>query len=244
MATSKNVIDALDGIAHSIAKSSCGDSLPPCQTVDYPQLAIGPVEKVISFNNDETIQLKLNDDGKPYFSSHGFLTDLSHEKLPGSSVRTTFPVDSAQFPGTEQWPPKQPKPKYDPDGKLGGLTPPSLADFEEIAKTTGNGYSIQAYWLNKDDYFLTVGPSVPKIVRLKDGGAQFWVGSIGVITQGTGRFKGARGVCTYVGSGYFKNWPSDIEQQFAILQKPFQANIGAFVKYVPGKKRKKKTSNQ
>ena len=36
---------------------SPGDGLP-CGTANYPQLAIGPVEEVIAFNNDETIQLK------------------------------------------------------------------------------------------------------------------------------------------------------------------------------------------
>ena len=210
---------------------SPGDGLP-CGTANYPQLAIGPVEEVIAFNNDETIQLKIDAAGNPYFSSFGYLTDLCHKKLPGSSVRTTFPVDSRQFPNTVVFPPKQAEPEYDPDGHRGGLTPPNAKHLLKIAEATANGYSIQAYWLNKDDYFETVGPSVPKIARLDGGGAQFWVGSIGVITQGAGRFKGAKGVATYVGSGYFSEWPTETDKQLALLQMPFRAQIGTFVKFV------------
>lgn len=215
---STSVIQALDQIQNTIAQCCGGgsDSLP-CGTAEYQQLAIGPFEKVFAFNNDETIQLH-NDHLGLYFSSHGVLTDLCHKVLPGSKVETTFPVDPNQFPDTVKFPPKQDRP-YD----LPPLDP---------TNTTGNGYSKQAYYLNSHDSFVTVGPSLPKIAPTKNGGAQFWVGSIGVISQGTGIFEGAKGVTTYVGSGYFDHWPKEQKKQLEILSRPFKAQIGTFVKAV------------
>src|SRR5262249_23525050 len=102
-----------------------------------------------------------------------------------------------------------------------------------------NGYSKQAYFFDSEhrDWFLTVGPSLPKIQRLENGGAQFWVGSIGVIADAGGFFYGAHGVTTYVGSGYLPQWPTDFGEQAKTLHAAFKAKIGTFVKMViPAKK--------
>jgi hypothetical protein len=139
--------------------------------------------------------------------------------LPGTRVATTFPVDPTKFNETETWPPRQ----YEP------FDSPPL----DFTNTTNHGYSKQAYFFENDrDSFVTVGPSLPKIVRTANGGAQFWVGSIGVIAQGTGRYDGARGVTTYVGSGYFDVWPTSFEEQIRLLRAGFRALIGTFVKVV------------
>jgi hypothetical protein len=188
---------------------------------EFPEIANGPVEVVLAFNNDECIKL-LGPDNAPYFSSHGPLTDLGGEHLPGTRVATTFPVDPSKFGETGTWPPEQ-EPPFD--------KPPV-----DNTNTTNHGYSKQAYYFNNDkDWFVTAGPSLPKIVRTKDGGAQFWVGSIGVIAQGQGRFAGARGVATYVGSAYIPNWPEDFQGQIKILRAGFKALIGTYVKVVLGK---------
>lgn len=229
MSESRNVIEALDRIRHTLEGQEPGGG-----GYRYPQLAAGPVEKVLAFNNDETIKLVVQNPpnggkgkgSKPpdpdqeigYFSSHGILTDLDGHEIPGSKVETTFPASLKIIGGTEQYPKEQPRPFDRPP-----LDPEA---------TTDNGYSKQAYFF-EDGYFVTVGPSLPKIVRLKGGAAQFWVGSIGVITQGTGAFEGAKGVATYVGSAYLPKWPEKFEEQAAILAQGFSARIGTFVKYVP-----------
>lgn len=186
--------------------------------IEFKNIANGPVEVVLGFNNNEYIKLE-GPDNQPYFSSHGPLTDLQFKELPGSWVATTFPVNPAQFGETVTWPPEQNEP----------FDKPPL----DYTNTTNHGYSKQSYYFNdRKDWFVTVGPSLPKIVRTSNGGAQFWVGSIGVIAQGGGRYAGARGVTTYVGSGYFDKWPQSPPEQIALLRAGFRALIGTYVKVV------------
>jgi hypothetical protein len=209
---SRSIIEAIDNLRDGLVLSGY-----PGNT-EYQRIANGPVEHVLAFNNDEHIVLK-GPDNAPYFSSHGPLTDLHGNVLPGSRVATTFPVNPTQFNETGTWPSVQQEP----------FDSPPVANTH----TTGHGYSKQAYYFDNDqNWFVTVGPSLPKIVRTKNGGAQFWVGSIGVIAQGEGRFKGARGVTTYVGSGYFDAWPDSFEEQIKLLRAGFRALVGTYVKVV------------
>jgi hypothetical protein len=190
-----------------------------CQSlgIEFPDVANGPVEEVLAFNNDERIKLT-NYPAAPYFSSHGPLTDLRGNVLPGSRVETTFPVNPSSIDGATTWPTAQ-LPPFD--------RPPL-----DQTNTTGHGYSKQAYFFGDGSSFVTVGPSLPKIATLKNGGAQFWVGSIGVIAQGTGKYVGARGVTTYVGSGYLPVWPRTFDEQARVLQAGFKALVGTYVKVV------------
>jgi len=217
MATkSSNITEALDKIYQAVRDvniSGCPG------VIEYPKIANGPVELVLAFNNHEHIVL-MGPNNAPYFSSHGPLTDLQFNELPGTRVATSFPVDPSRLPDTVIWPPEQQKP-FD--------APP----FPDPGEHLYQGYSKQAYYFNNDkDWFVTVGPSIPKIVRTKEGGAQFWVGSIGAITQGGGRYAGARGVTTYVGSGYFDYWPISPVEQIQKLRAGFTALIGTYAKIV------------
>lgn len=213
----------LDQIARALDKLGGGGTQP--SGIKFQKIANPPSEQVIAFNNDEEIVLK-NPQGKPddpdpnkrpRFSSHGVLTDIWHGALPGSKVETTFPVDPAAIAAAFEWPDEQ-KPPWD--------GPPV-----DEKNTTGHGYSKQFYDLGDGNSFVTVGPSLPKITPLKDGGAQFWVASIGVITQGTGIFEGARGSTTYIGSAYFSKWPQKFDPK--LLTTPFKARIATWVKFVP-----------
>jgi hypothetical protein len=79
---------------------------------------------------------------------------------------------------------------------------------------------------------VTTGPSVPKIVKLKGGGAQLWVASVGVIAQGTGKYEDARGLSSYVGSAHFPHWPATPPQQLQLLAAGFPAVIAAYFKLI------------
>ncbi len=206
---SKTLIEAVDRVREAIAASSGVN-------IHYPEIANGPVEQVLAFNNDEHIALKGLPDN-PYFSSHGVLTDLHHNVVPDSKVETTFPVDPAGIGDAFKWPPKQPAP-FD--------RPPLNNE-----NTTGHGYSKQAYFF-ADGSLVTVGPSLPKIAPLKGGGVQFWVASIGVITQGTGIYEGARGTSVYIGSAYLETWPDTFEEQAQVLAAGFKALVGTYFKLV------------
>jgi len=216
---SKSVVDAIDNLRESMGSICIGQ-------YEYPRIANGPVESVLAFNNDETIKLVVNPK-ESHFSSKGTLTDLHHNPIPGSEVETTFPVKPADFEGAGLWPPPQKPFSEGPPVRWDG--PP--VDEKNV---TGNGYSKQAYFFNnRQDYFVTVGPSLPKIIPVKGGAAQFWVGSIGVFTQGGGRFQGVHGVSVYIGSAYLPEWPDDPAKQQAILKVGFSARIGTYFKFVP-----------
>ncbi|HXM69914.1 MAG TPA: hypothetical protein VN970_02185 [Thermoanaerobaculia bacterium] len=212
---SRTVIGALDGIRDAIQASGHSGG------IHQQQLAQGPLEKVLAFNDDDHIVLK-GLPAAPYFSSHGKLTDLGGKPLPGSKVETAFPLPPVTPDELEQllysWPPEQPKP-YD--------EPPVLGD-----NTTPPGPSKQFYDFGDGSSIVTVGPSLPKIVRTKGGGAQFWVSSIGVISQGSGKYAGAHGLASYVGSAFFPKWPAKITEAFPLLVKGFDVRVAIFVKLV------------
>jgi len=214
---SKSVVDALDRIA-GIKNGGTAKG-----NYKYQEIANGSFEHVLAFNNDETIRL-VTDSGPLHFSSEGTLTDLLHNEIPGSAVETPFPVREEDFPATILWPPEQQPP----------WTGPPLDHTDPAGRNvTEVGYSKQAYFFNnRRDALITVGPSLPKIAKLSGGRAQFWVGSIGVISQGTGEFKGVRGESVYIGSAFLPKWPDNPKEQIEILRKGFKARIGTYFKFV------------
>lgn len=217
MATKSDTIrEALDKIYEALDDHYSRDG---AGGPERPNIENGPVEIVLAFNNDEHIALE-GPDNAPYFSSHGPLTDLNGKVLPGGArVATTFPVDPTKFNETGLFPPEQDEPFDEPP-----VDPKETTDIRN---------SKQAYYFNNDeDSFVTAGPSIPKITRTKNGGAQFWVGSIGLIAQGTGKYEGCRGVATYVGSGYFDHWPNTFPEQVKLLRKGFKALVGTYAKIV------------
>ncbi len=250
---SHSVMEALDRMREELAEvlpegtlrpprdeGDFGDIDAALKTFGYTHIHSGRKEHVLAFNNDEHISLrnlpanvdnlrpadlgKLAEDRNkwPYFSSHGPLTDLHGRVLRGTRVETTFPVDPSQFGDTGLFPPAPPFP-YDQ---------PPVEHHERDLPRKDIGFSKQAYFLTDDDWFVTVGPSLPKIGLLANGGAQFWVGSIGLIAYGKGKFANAKGVTTYVGSGYFDDWPESTSDQLKLLRDGFRALVGTYVKVV------------
>jgi hypothetical protein len=203
---STTLIAALDRIGNIIASS--GGSIK----IEYPQLANGPVEKVLVFNSDDRILL--NTAGEiPYFHStgEGILTDLDGRVLPGSKGLSSLPVDPAELGEAVEWPPIQPEPFNQPpvDNK----------------HTTGVGYAKNFIAFGDGSSIGTVGPSLAKILRLKGGGAQFWESSVQAICQGTGKYAGARGMLVFNGSAYFPVWPKELEEQIKLLSAGFPARL-------------------
>jgi hypothetical protein len=229
MSSSKSVVEAIDRLR---------DSQGIGGEYSYPEIKNGRFENVLAFNNDEHIHL-VEDDKGLHFSSEGKLTDLQHRPIPGSAVQTTFPVQQKDFDGAPKWPDEQTKPWNGPPLNNKNTTANGYSkqtyffnntrpiEFEDLAKTTWE--SIADYY---QDCFVTVGPSLPKITPLSKGGAQFWVGSIGVVTQGIGEYKEVHGVSVYIGSAYLPKWPVDQKDQIEILKKGFDARVGTYFKFV------------
>jgi hypothetical protein len=210
---SKNIRDALDKIRYALEHHiSQGD------VFEYPHLASGPAEHILAFSIKEHHTLKDVDTPEPFFSNQGYFADLSGRTLPGSKCSTSLQVDKAKADTLYKWPPEQPLP-YD--------EPPSKPE-----NTDPLGHSKQAYFFNDEDSLVTTGPSVPKVQLIKGGGAQLWVASVGVIAQGTGKFKEARGLSSYVGSAHFPKWPATPPEQFQLLAAGFEATITAYFKLI------------
>jgi hypothetical protein len=204
------VVEVLGEIRDAILASGPGG-------ISQPQLAIGPVEEVLVFNDDEFIALK-NFPADPYLSSHGFLTDIYGRALPNSKLEAAFPFALAKVPEQYTWPPPQPQPFYEP---------PVLS-----AHTTPPGASKQLYDFGDGNAVVTVGPSLPKLVKLKSGGAQFTVSSIGVISQGKGSYDGAKGLAAYAASAYFQSWPDGPQEQIELLIRGFNVRSTIVVRLV------------
>lgn len=210
---SKSIGEALDKLRYALEHHvSQGD------VFEYPHLTAGPTEHILAFSIEEHHTLRDVDTPKPYFSNQGYFADLNARVLPGSRCATSLQVDATKVETLYKWPPAQPSP-FD--------RPPSV--FEN---TDPLGHSKQAYFFNDKDSLVTTGPSVPKVQLIKGGGAQLWVASVGVIAQGTGKFEGARGLSSYVGSANFPHWPAAPEEQFKLLAAGFKARITAFFKLI------------
>lgn len=210
---SKTVRKALDNIRYVLEYE-----VPSGVTIEYPHLSTGPVEHVLVFNIKEHHTLKDTGTPTPYFSNQGYFTDVQSRVLAGSSCKTSLAVDASKLATTYEWPPEQPAP-FD--------RPPSL-----FVNTDPLGHSKQAYFFGDGSSLVTTGPSVPKLLRLKGGGAQLWVASVGVIAQGTGKYEGARGLSSYVGSASFAVWPTKVGDQLKTLAAGFEAVISASFKLV------------
>lgn len=222
---SKSVVEALDHIAEKLEKRwptlGCGPS--------YPEFKTGPYEEVLILNSRVHITLK-TDGGRQYFSSHGTLYDPCGKKLHGSSIKTALPTsvtpDTAGYLLT--FPPEQPKPfdGLDVDTGTGPLPPGQIPP---------GSYTKQFYDFGDGNSLVTEGPAFPKLVYLNDGNsAQFWVGFIGAITQGKGKYAGARGMASFDGSAYFNPFPppQKFEAILEVLEKGFPAEVAICFKIV------------
>lgn len=246
---SKSVRDALDRISEVIERKAADSAIevkaqlklladlvdqlrpllaiaqhpsPYVGNIHFPFVATRENEHVLAFHNEEVVRLRQPD--KPdqkldfYLSSTGFLTDLYHVPLKGTHMETNVPLKIADFGMANEWPTNQNSMPYNEP-------PISTKNVEK------HSYSKQMYKFNDRDILYTVGPSLPKIIP-SDGGAQFWVGSIGVIERGEGRYEGARGISVHDGSAYFPKWPADDRAKVELLKKPFPVKVTTYFKFV------------
>lgn len=188
----------------------------------FPRIAQGP-EQVLVFTGAEAIELRESPRAGLYFYTEGILRNLEDEQIGGIS-RLTFPINPKDIPSLFRFPVQQP------------LSDPHSPNYDQTAfaeNSEPKGYSKQAYFFSGSrDALITVGPSVPKVARLKNGAAQFWVASAGIVTQGRGLFEGARGISSYSGSAFFRDWPEDPGNLLKRLKSGFNASVTAVFKVV------------
>ncbi len=203
---SVNITQALDRIRKVVSGCCCGN-------LDYSQLAIGPVEQVVVFGSNDIITLKdLGVKGKaPYFSSHGQITDLCGRVIPETKVQSALPADPNALKLGLTWPPVQVAPFYEPP--------------VDQTNTTDVHYPKTNVVFNKDDSIVSVGPILAKLVLVKGGGAQFWETASLAISQGTGKYEGAKGMQSFLGSAFFPKFPTDLNEQLALLAAGFPVRL-------------------
>jgi len=188
-------------------------------TIQYPNLSITPVEHTLVFGSEDLVTLEdVNVQGKtPFFGSVGYLTDFSGRKIPGSEILAALPVDLAQFADSLKWPPAQ----REPFNKL------------PVDATNANpGFARNSFKFGDGSSIVSVGAALAKLLPLKSGGAMFWVTSCQAISQGKGRYEGARGIESFSGSSYFPVWPASPEGQVRLLASGFKAKIHRCIKLV------------
>jgi hypothetical protein len=209
---SESVVEALDRIRDVLEQKKQHTD------IGYPQLAIGHDEQVLVFNTEDHITLNVDDPTAPYFFSHGELTDLWGNPVPGGTIQSALPADPNALPLTLQWPNPQPSP-FD--------KPPV-----DNTNTTDIGFAKTVIYFGDGSSIVTVGPSFAKVGLLKGGGAQFWESSCEAISQGTGKYDGAKGKLAFVGSAYFPEFPADPNEVIKLLAQGFKAKIVRCVKLV------------
>jgi hypothetical protein len=206
---SPTVRAALDGIRRAIATQASGGIV-----IEFPELANGPVEKVLVFNSDDKIFLNVDDPKLPFFHStgEGILTDLHGTPLPGSKGLSSLPLTNPkELEVAEQWPNIQQEPFNKPP--------------VDPTNTTEIGFAKNFISFEDGTSLATVGPSLAKIQRLKSGGAMFWESSVQAISRATGRYEGARGMLVFAGTAYFDKWPNDPKEQIGLLTQGFSARL-------------------
>ena len=187
--------------------------------IEYQRLAIVPQEHVLVYGSEDYVVLKdVGVTGKsPYFASTGYLVDFSGAKLPGSQILAALPVDIAKLGDTFTWPPRQAEP---------------LGELPIDATNVNVGFARNSFRFGDGNSIVTVGAAIAKVLQLKGGGAMFWVTSAQVISQGTGRFEGSRGIQSFSGSSYFPEWPDSTEGKVGVLMTGFKAKIHRCIKVV------------
>ena len=192
--TGSTVTAALDRIAEAIRTQDGGNGNSTISGIEFPGLAIGPYEEVLIFEVAGHVVLHEveSPDADAYFHIKGKLHDLTGRDVKGGQFETVFPFKFDLAPQILSWPPEQGGPFDRPpvDGKL----------------TDGYGFS-KSNFVFADGSLVTVGPSIPKFTALEGGAGQLWVTSVGVTTDGTGRFSNLRGMGAFNGSGYYPKAP-------------------------------------
>jgi hypothetical protein len=218
---SKSVVDALDRI-RDVLGGLAGHPGPYIGNFNFPFVATREEEHVLAFHNEEIVRLREPKKPDPkfdfYLSSTGSLTDLYHIPIPGTHMETNVPLKFSDFGMANDWPTNQNSMPYNEP-------PISTTNVEK------HSYSKQMYKFNDKDILYTVGPSLPKIIP-SNGGAQFWVGSIGAIERGEGKYVGARGISVHDGSAFFPKWPADDREKVALLKMPFPVKVTTYFKFV------------
>lgn len=189
--------------------------------IKFPDLAIGDHEEVLIFDVLASAELTFEPNKtEAYWHVWGRTTNLDHHVLRGTFFDTVFPFPTATAPQMFAWPPPQGGPFNRP--------PVDPVD------TKAPGYSKTQFTFEDGSTIVTVGPSIPKLDVLKGGDGQLWVTSVGVMTEGTGRYEGARALAAFNGSAYLKKMPDFATKAGRQeLEEGFQVNVSINIKVIP-----------
>jgi hypothetical protein len=201
---SNSVIEALDRMREALAlpfpagASAPSSSHPRTRSGDvvgfcFPNLVIGPLEEVLIFDVVCRASLTVESATDAYFHVWGNFIEINGTPIVGGTFDTVFPLKIANVSEALVW----------PDPQWGPFDRPPV----HHTHTGPGGYSKTSFAFGDGSEIVTVGPSIPKLVVMREGPGQLWVTSVGVITGGRGRYAGAKGLCALNGSGYFPTAP-------------------------------------
>jgi len=176
-------------------------------------MASGQKEHVIAFNDDEKLYLKDSHTADPCLVAEGRLGNLQNAILKQSWVETVIPL---RLGGPNQR-------AADPCHCL-PLQPPD-----------SGGYCSRRnfFFSYPEDSFEAAGHTIIETTKLDSDRIQLWIGSVGRIVSGVGKFRGARGISVYTGSNCLSGWPHSYADQLDYLRRrDLKIRVSTFVKLV------------
>jgi len=184
------------------------DGIDALSGIAFPKAASGPYEEVLIFYDVGTGWLVLQGEGAPYWHLTGQLYHLSGTAEPRGTYEAVFPFAPNSVRQISIWPPEQDGP-YD-------RPPVNPTDIESGGDTKAR------FTFADGSELVAVGPGIPKVNRLRDGSVQLQVSVAAAITYGSGRYAGARGMHTALGSAWFRQ-PPNLETGEGLTDFPRQA---------------------
>jgi hypothetical protein len=190
---SRSIVEALDRIGDRL------ESYPNAGNINFPAIKAGELEEVLLFSVNGRVKLHMSDPPPWYFHIIGTLTDLQEEEIGDSRFETVFPFNPPEMlPNIGIFP--SAGPPFD--------RPPVDGRYTSTDTHSG-GFSKTNFVFPDRDHssIVTVGPSIPKLVSLKEGAGQLWVASVAVIVGGSGKYRESRGLGAFNGSANYKKVP-------------------------------------
>jgi hypothetical protein len=190
----ETISSALSSIAKALAAvpgAGAGATPSPLAAHGLFQLAAaeGPYEEVIICRSLGTATVSIRKEGKDlYIVPNGKLNGLNGEYLGEYTgvFRAKTDDDLLTFP-------EQPKEPFD--------KPSHIPDFRQRLHPT------KAIWKFHEGSIMAVGPANSYVIPLRDRSSQLVISIAMVITNGTGRYAGARGTISSLGATWFPYIP-------------------------------------
>lgn len=160
-----------------------------------PPQSSGPFEQLIVRYSIGTGTVRRGIDDQPFFVLHGDLYDLAGVR--DGEYEGVYHLRAFTPEVLESYP--QP-----PQGPFDRPPTPGTEDWLPVLNGTTSKWTLGSH----GDEITAVGPALARAAFHRKGGLQVWVGVSGFVAGGSGRYEGAIGQVTALGSSFFTQAPA------------------------------------